>query len=224
MSDTVILLSGGLDSTVVLASALAEGRSPSCVSFDYGQRHADAELAAAVAVAAHYNVPQQTVDLKPAFAPLARDSALTGGSGGPYVPNRNAILLSIGVAYAESLGAADVRIGAHREDYAGFPDCRPAFVEAFDRVAQLGTTHGVRVCAPFSHHNKSALVRRGVELSAPLHLTYTCYAGTHPACGECAACRTRKRAFMQAKKYDPIQYAYGAPLAPPDVKLLWEAA
>ncbi|HLM67237.1 MAG TPA: 7-cyano-7-deazaguanine synthase, partial [Longimicrobium sp.] len=195
MLDTVILLSGGLDSTVLLAYAIAERREPLCVSFAYGATHGEAELASARAVAAHYGVPHQTSDISGVFASVAGASTLTGGDGPAYLPNRNAVFLSVAVAVAEVSGAGEVWFGAHGGDRRDFPDCRPEFVKAFDRVAQIGTTVGVRVRAPWVNDGKSAIVQRGIELNAPLHLTHSCYRGTSPACGLCSACGARMRAF-----------------------------
>jgi 7-cyano-7-deazaguanine synthase len=210
----VILLSGGLDSTVLLAYAIAEGREALCLSFAYGATHGEAELAAAHAIAAHYGVPHQTSDISGVFASVAGASTLTGGDGAAYLPNRNAVFLSVAVAVAEVCGAGEVWFGAHGDDRGDFPDCRPEFVEAFDRVARIGTAAGVRVRAPWVYLGKSAIVRRGIELNAPLHLTHSCYRGTSPACGLCTACGARMRAFVQAKEHDPITYAPSAPLAP----------
>lgn len=215
MPDTVILLSGGLDSTVLLAHSIADGREPLCLSFAYGATHGRAELASAKAVAAHYGVAHQTADLSGAFALVAGGSALSGRDGIAYVPNRNAVFLSVAVAVAEVSGAGEVWFAAHGDDRPEFPDCRPEFVTAFDRVAQLGTAAGVCVRAPWVNDGKSVIIRRGVELNAPLHLTHSCYRGTSPACGLCSACRTRMRAFVEAKTHDPISYGTSAPLTPP---------
>ena len=216
----VVLLSGGLDSTVCLTWALRRGMEPWLLSFDYGQRHRG-ELEAAGAVAAALGVPgsrRRVLDLRGMF----HGSALTGdgplpldrppaeiGAGIPatYVPARNLVFLSLATALAEPLGARDLVIGVNALDYSGYPDCRPEFIAAFVQAARLGTQTEMRVHAPLAALGKAEIVRLGVELGAPLHLTLSCYGGTVPACGRCDACILRRRGFAEAGVADPIAYA-----------------
>lgn len=219
----LVLLSGGLDSTVCLGVALRDGHEAWTLSFDYGQRHR-AELGAAAAVADAYGIPasrRRVVDL----AGLFRGSALTGQAEVPldrtpaemsqavpvtYVPARNLVFLSIALAVAEPLGAADLFIGVNALDYSGYPDCRPEFIAAFEAAARLGTAGGARVHTPLVHLSKAQIARLGQGIGAPLHLTLSCYQGTVPACGRCDACLLRRKGFAEAGLEDPLRYAPGA--------------
>ena len=219
----VVLLSGGMDSTVCLGVALREGYMPWTLSFDYGQRHR-AELGAAVAVAEAYGIPaghRQVVDLGRIF----RGSALTGQAGVPmdrspevmasgvpvtYVPARNLVFLALATAIAEPLGARDLYIGVNALDYSGYPDCRPEFIAAFGEAARLGTASGMRVHTPLAHLSKAGIVGLGAGVVAPLHLTLSCYQGSVPACGRCDACLLRRKGFAEAGVADPIPYAVAA--------------
>ena len=222
----VVLLSGGMDSATCLAIAKAEGYLTHALSFKYGQRHlveldAAARVAQAIGVAEH-----RIVTLDPmAFA----GSALTSGGAVPkdrsdhdighgipstYVPARNTIFLSFALGYAEVIGAADVFIGINALDYSGYPDCRPEFIEAFEKMARLATKAGVEGTAPLSIHSpllrlsKADIVRRGVTLGVDYGMTLTCYdpspAGL--ACGHCDACSLRRRGFAEAGVPDPTRY------------------
>lgn len=217
----VILLSGGLDSTTVLAIARHEGFRPYALSFRYGQRH-EVELTAARRVAAAMGVADHVVadiDLR-AFGGSAltaeidvphheRVEDLGGGIPVTYVPARNTIFLSFALAWAETLGASDVFIGVNALDYSGYPDCRPAFIAAFEEAARLGMRDGLRVHSPLAQLDKAGIVRLGREAGAPLHLTVSCYRGTVPACGRCDACLLRRKGFAEAGLPDPIPYAGG---------------
>jgi len=218
----VVLLSGGMDSTVCAGVALRDGYEVWTVSFDYGQRHS-AELEAAGAVAAAYGIPgarQRTLDLRRVFGP----SALTGGADVPldrdtaemaagipatYVPARNLVFLALATAVAESLHARDLFIGVNALDYSGYPDCRPEFIDAYQTAARLGTTAPVTVHTPLVHLTKAGIVQLGTAVGAPLHLTLTCYRGLVPACGRCDACQLRRKGFAEAGIPDPIAYAAG---------------
>jgi len=221
----VVLLSGGLDSATCLAIARAEGFEPYALSFAYGQRHA-AELEAAQRVAqalgatAHH-VAQ--IDLR-AFG----GSALTADIEVPkprsaeeigkeipvtYVPARNTVFLSFALAWAEALGARDLFIGVNALDYSGYPDCRPEFLEAFERVANLGTKAGVegdrfRVHAPLLRLSKAEIIRQGMELGVDYGLTRSCYDpdALGRACGRCDSCLLRKKGFAEAGVPDPTTY------------------
>ncbi|MFO0826985.1 MAG: 7-cyano-7-deazaguanine synthase QueC [Phycisphaerales bacterium] len=223
----VVLVSGGMDSAVSLAEARAAGFSAHALSFDYGQRHR-AELDAAARVARALGAAKHVVvrlDLR-AFG----GSALTADIAVPkdrigtahaaeeipvtYVPARNTIFLSIALGYAETIGSHDLFIGVNAIDYSGYPDCRPEFIEAFERMANLGTrmgveSHDVRVHTPLARLSKADIVRRGVELGVDFGLTLTCYdpvaagVGEVRPCGHCDACLLRAQGFREAGIVDP---------------------
>lgn len=217
MARTALIYSGGVDSTVLLAHLLAEGREVHCLSVDYGQRHRR-ELEAARAICAHYGVDHRLADLR-ALAPLFGSNALTGGVKVPeghyeeesmkatVVPNRNMLLISVATAWAVSLKAESVAYGAHGGDHAIYPDCRPEFAEALDRAVRLADWHEVRLERPFVKMDKAAIVRRGAELDVPFGLTWSCYVGGERHCGKCGTCVERKEAFRLAGVADPTEYA-----------------
>jgi 7-cyano-7-deazaguanine synthase len=220
-SKAVILLSGGLDSATVLAIALAQGYRCYALSIDYGQRH-HAELAAARRVAAASGVVEHKI------LPLALDaiggSALTdraiavpesGGEGIPvtYVPARNTVFLALALGWAEVLGATDLFVGVNAVDYSGYPDCRPAFIVAFERLANLATKAGVegsafRVHAPLIDMTKAEIIRTGISLGVDYALTVSCYQADADgvACGRCDSCRLRAEGFHAAGVTDPTRY------------------
>jgi 7-cyano-7-deazaguanine synthase len=224
--NAVVLLSGGMDSAVTAAIARQDGFEVHALSVRYGQRHA-VELAAARRVAASLGIRQHIVielDLR-AFggsaltsdAPVPRDTPLAEiGARIPatYVPARNTIFLSLALAWAETLGARDIFIGANALDYSGYPDCRPAYLEAFARMADLatraGTEHGVRfaIHAPLLRLTKAEIVARGLALGVELGITSTCYdpGPDGAACGRCEACRLRLKGFEEAGVPDPARY------------------
>jgi 7-cyano-7-deazaguanine synthase len=217
----VILLSGGLDSATVFAMARAEGYVCHALSLDYGQRHR-AELAAAGRIAAALGAVEHKV------LPLSLDaiggSALTdpaiavpvsGGEGIPvtYVPARNTVFLALALGWAEVLGSTDLFVGVNAIDYSGYPDCRPAFIAAFERLANLATRAGIeggvfRVHAPLIEMSKAEIIRAGAALGVDYGLTVSCYQadaqGT--ACGLCDACRLRADGFHAAGVPDPTRY------------------
>ena len=217
----VVLLSGGMDSAVVLACLRADGFECHALSFDYGQRHRvelerAAEVARTLGAAGHRTA---RIDLR-AFGASAltadiavpKDRDVEGAHGIPvtYVPARNTIFLAHALAMAESIGARDIGIGVNAIDYSGYPDCRPAFVEAFERLANLATRAGVeagergepwvRVRTPLLRMSKAEIVRRGRELGVPLDRTVSCYdpAADGTPCGRCDACQLRERGFREA--------------------------
>lgn len=221
----IVLLSGGLDSTTVAAIAKAEGYAVHALSFDYGQIH-KAELRAAARVAERLGLEKHlvlNVDLA-AFG----GSALTGdaeipkhrsaeemGEGIPvtYVPARNTVFLSLALAWAESLGATDLFIGVNALDYSGYPDCRPEFIEAFERMANLGTKIGVegkriRIRTPLIAMTKAEIVRKGLSLGVDYGVTVTCYDASEAgeACGACDACLLRLKGFAENGANDPVTY------------------
>ena len=222
----VLLLSGGLDSTTLLALASSEGRAVFALSFSYGQRHST-ELAAAKKIAAQYGVVQHTVlniDLR-AFGGSAltadidvpKDNNPDDSAGIPvtYVPARNTIFLSFALAWAEVLGAGEIFIGVNALDYSGYPDCRPEFIEAFQRMAALATRAGVesrdggvKIRTPLIDLTKRQIIELGLSLGVDYSATTSCYdpAANGDACGRCDACRLRLNGFEQAGTRDPARY------------------
>ena len=218
----IVLLSGGLDSTTCLAIARAEGFDAYALSVEYGQRHA-AELAAARRIAAALGAIDHRVahvDLGQFGGSALTDPALAvpvdGVAGGipiTYVPARNTIMLSIALAWAEVLGADDIYVGVNAVDYSGYPDCRPAYINAFEKMANLATKAGVeghrlRIHAPLIDLSKADIVRRGAALGVDYGLTVSCYqaADDGAACGLCDACRLRSAGFAAAGLPDPTRY------------------
>jgi 7-cyano-7-deazaguanine synthase len=217
MKRTVLIHSGGIDSTVLLGHLLAEGREVYALSVDYGQRHRR-ELEAAKRICAHYGVKHQVADLR-ALAPLFGANALTDSHvavpEGHYeeasmkatvVPNRNMLLIAVAASWAMSLKASSVAYGAHGGDHAIYPDCRPVFADALDKAIRLADWHEVSLERPFVGMDKTGIVRRGVELRVPLELTWSCYVGGDKHCGKCGTCVERKEAFIQAGVKDPTAY------------------
>jgi 7-cyano-7-deazaguanine synthase len=212
-----VILSGGLDSTVCMALAARDGVVDLAVTFDYGQRH-KVEVGHAAAVAAHYGVEHLVVpiDLRGWGGSALTDTSIEvpadGGAGIPvtYVPARNLIFLSIAVGVAEARSLDALYIGVNALDYSGYPDCRPEFVESFRATAALALKRGVEgnpveIRAPLVDMAKAEIVRIGVELEAPLSLTYSCYRGADLACGDCDSCRIRAKAFADAGLDDPAR-------------------
>lgn len=196
MSKSLVLLSGGLDSAVLLAWRIAEGDTCVVLSFDYRQRHR-AELSSSHAVAEHYGVTRIRQEMSP----------LPVNPQHPSVWGRNTAFSVYAAAHALNIGADTVYLGATSDDYAEFPDCRPAYFGALN--ATLATVGGPLIVAPFTGKKKSEIVTLGASLGAPLHLTLTCYEGLRPACGACMSCRGRLAAFTAAGLVDPIPYAEG---------------
>jgi len=216
----VVLVSGGMDSAVTLALAREQGFACHALSVDYGQRHMS-ELAAATRIANLLGAVEHKtvhVDLR-----SIGGSALTadidvpthGSSGIPvtYVPARNTIMLAVALGWAEALGAADIFCGVNAVDYSGYPDCRPEFIEGFERLANLATKAGVegahlRVHAPLIRLSKADIVREGARLGVDFAATVSCYQADAEgrACGECDACRLRAEGFAAAGVADPTRY------------------
>jgi 7-cyano-7-deazaguanine synthase len=217
----VILLSGGLDSATVVAMAQAQGYECYTMSFDYGQRHR-AELQAAARVAKDRGVAAHKViglDLDGMGGSALTDSSIAvpeaPGEGIPvtYVPARNTVFLSLALGWAEVLGARDIFIGVNAVDYSGYPDCRPEFVEAFERLANLATKAGVEgqgftIQAPLQNMSKADIVKAGVALGVDYSLTVSCYQANDQgqACGKCDSCRLRAEGFANAGMSDPTPY------------------
>jgi 7-cyano-7-deazaguanine synthase len=217
----VILLSGGLDSATVVAMAKADGFSCYTMSFDYGQRHR-AELQAAERVAKDLGVVEHKViglNLNGIGGSALTDSSIavpeTPGEGIPvtYVPARNTVFLSLALGWAEVLGARDIFIGVNAVDYSGYPDCRPEFVESFERTANLATKAGVEgrgftIQAPLQMLSKADIVKAGTRLGVDYGLTVSCYQADDQgrACGKCDSCRLRAEGFSAAGISDPTRY------------------
>lgn len=216
----VVLLSGGLDSTTVLAKTLADGYEATALSFRYGQRHSR-ELDSAKAVAAHYGVKHIVVDIDLSSfrsALTAKDIPVPEDREGigtdipqTYVPARNIIMLSVAAGLCESVDADRICIGANVIDYSGYPDCRPAFFQAFEAMLAVGTKAGadgnpLRIEAPILHMSKAEIVTLGKKFGAPLELTWSCYEGGEKACGRCDSCRLRLKGFEDAGEKDGVEY------------------
>jgi 7-cyano-7-deazaguanine synthase len=225
-SRAVVLLSGGLDSTTALAIAKSEGHEIYALTFRYGQRH-EVEIEAARRIAEQFTVERHVVaeiNLR-----VFGGSALTGdveipkgrdaeemGRGIPvtYVPARNTIFLSFALAWAEVLGSSDVFIGVNALDYSGYPDCRPEYIEAYQRMANLATKAGVEgrqklsIHTPLIHLSKAQIIKRGIELGVDYSLTSTCYDPSPEglACGQCDACLLRLKGFDENGLEDPATY------------------
>jgi 7-cyano-7-deazaguanine synthase len=226
MPDAVLLLSGGLDSTTLLAHALREGFTVHAMTFRYGQRHAT-EVLAARHVAAAYGIRDHVIvdiDLRTfggsaltsdAAVPKDRDLGVpVDGIPITYVPARNTIFLSFALAWAEVLGAGDIFIGVNALDYSGYPDCRPEYIAAYERMANLATrggvegTNPVHIRTPLIDLTKAQIIRRGLELGVDYSLTQSCYDPdpTGAACGHCDACQLRLKGFAEAGARDPARY------------------
>ena len=218
----VVLLSGGLDSATVLASAGRDGFECYALSVDYGQRHR-AELEAARRVAAAAKAAGHKlvhIDLGAIGGSALTDERIAvpdeGGEGIPvtYVPARNTVMLSLALGYAETLGARDIFIGANAVDYSGYPDCRPEYIAAFERLANLATRaalEGARttIHAPLIALSKADIIRLGIDLGVDYALTVSCYRADWKglACGRCDSCRIRREGFEGAGIADPTRYA-----------------
>jgi len=227
----LVLFSGGLDSTTLLAVARSEGFDPVALIFRYGQRHS-VEVERAVSMARHLGIDHQVVDLDlrslggsaltsdKVEVPHDRSEAEIGKGAIPptYVPARNTIFLAYALAWAEVLGIADVYIGINALDYSGYPDCRPEYVEAFERMANLATrasTEGgvcLRIRTPLLRMTKADIIRRGSKLGVDYARSWSCYSPVRRegvglvACGRCDSCRLRRKGFREAGVPDPAVY------------------
>ena len=215
----VVLFSGGLDSTVLVQQLIHDQASVRLLSINYGQRHKK-ELSHSARIATSMNLPHRILDL-PDLAELLSGSSLTDSSvelpEGHYaeesmkstvVPNRNMILLAMAAGYALSIDFDTVAYAAHAGDHTIYPDCRPVFADAMQNALQLADWKDLRLHRPFVNLTKAELVRIGAKLGAPLHLTWSCYAGEESHCGKCGTCVERKEAFEVAKITDPTEYVY----------------
>lgn len=223
MRPAVVLFSGGLDSSTCLAIAKEDGFAPHALAVRYGQRHQH-ELKAAERVAEALSVPLKVVSLDlraiggsaltsdiqvPKDAPIGKEIPVT------YVPARNTALLALALGYAETLQAQDLYIGVNAIDYSGYPDCRPAFIEAFEKLANVATAAAVegraryRIRAPLLQLSKAQIIQRGMRLGVPYVLTHSCYDPDAEglACGRCDSCRLRAQGFHDAGVPDPTAYS-----------------
>lgn len=226
MPRAVLLLSGGLDSTTLLAHAVHGGFDVFAMTFRYGQRHVT-EIDAARRVAAHYPVRDHVIvdiDLRTfggsaltSDIAVPKDRAASEMSRGipiTYVPARNTIFLSFALAWAEVLEAGDIFIGVNALDYSGYPDCRPEYIQAYERMANLATRGGVegtnpiRVRTPLIDLTKAEIIQRGLRLGVDYSITQSCYdpSTSGAACGRCDACRLRLKGFAEAGVADPARY------------------
>lgn len=221
VSKSIILVSGGMDSCVTAAIAAQENSELAFLHISYGQRTEARERQAFNALADHYGVEKRLdisiehlakmggssltdVNMEVAEADLESTEIPTS-----YVPFRNANMLAIATSWAEVIGAGAIYIGAVAEDSSGYPDCRPEFYAAFQQTIDVGTkpdTH-IQIRTPIIEHSKAEIVKRGLELNAPLHLTWSCYRSEDVACGSCDSCALRLRGFAVVGIEDPIQYA-----------------
>jgi 7-cyano-7-deazaguanine synthase len=221
----VVLLSGGLDSSTCLAVARADGYEAHCLSVDYGQRH-KGELTQARAVARALGAASHRVvkvDLSAFGGSALTDAAIAVPKGRSaramagdipvtYVPARNTVMLALSLAFAETNGAEAIFVGVNAVDYSGYPDCRPEFLRAFERLARLATKAGVSgrplsIQAPLLRLSKADIVRLGTRLAVPYHLTQSCYDPVRGrACGRCDACQLRRKGFVEAGVPDPTPY------------------
>ncbi|HEY4310343.1 MAG TPA: 7-cyano-7-deazaguanine synthase QueC [Pirellulales bacterium] len=222
----VLLLSGGLDSATAGAIARAEGFDLAALSFDYGQRHrhelyAARRVASALGITRHVILPidlaQFGASALTADIPVPKHratEAMSTGIPATYVPARNTVFLSLALAFAETLPAADIFLGVNALDYSGYPDCRPEYIEAFERLANLATKAGVEGTLKFKIHTplirmtKAQIIRRGQELGVDYCLTHSCYdpdSAGRP-CGSCDSCQLRLKGFAEAGLTDPLEY------------------
>jgi 7-cyano-7-deazaguanine synthase len=218
----VVLLSGGLDSSTVLAKAKADGYSVYALSFDYGQRH-DSELDAARNIAEKEGVVEHKIvpmNLRTIGGSALTDDRIdvpvqeTEGIPATYVPARNTVFLSIALGWAEVIDADAICIGVSAVDYSGYPDCRPEYIEAYEKMANLATKRGiegrpVKIVTPLIDLTKAQTVELGHSLGVDYALTVSCYQANEQgeACGECDSCRLRKKGFADAGVEDPTRYA-----------------
>lgn len=219
MKKAVVLLSGGLDSATCLYWAKSRGYDCQCLVFDYGQRHKKeikhslqiAKAAKCPYFAVNISLPwkgSSLLDKKVNIPPATSNQRSATAIPSTYVPARNTIFLSFALSFAEAIGAQAVVIGANALDYSGYPDCRPAYFQALQKMANLATKAGVegkkiKILTPLLHKTKAQIVKLGTSLKVPYQLTWSCYRGGGRPCGTCDSCLLRAKGFQEAKKSDP---------------------
>jgi len=219
--EAVVMMSGGMDSSVCASIAKSEGYVISALHINYGQRTQSRELLAFNEVTDYLGISKRLVvdigylskiggsALTDTSIPIPKANLESKDIPVSYVPFRNANILAIATSWAEVLGATALYIGAVEEDGSGYPDCRKEFFEAFERMIAFGTKPetSIRIFTPLLHLSKKEIILRGIELNAPLHLTWSCYTSDEVACGDCDSCALRLRGFTQAGILDKIPYA-----------------
>jgi len=208
----VVLLSGGLDSATALYFAKAKGYQCRCLIFDYGQLHRK-EITCAVNIARASGCPYEILKIGLPWRGSALldkkvkiSKKISKGIPSTYVPARNIIFLSFALSFAETIKAKAIFIGAHAQDYSGYPDCRPEFFQAFARMAKAGTYGGgrIKILAPLLNRKKSWIISLGQRLSVPFNLSWSCYRGAKLPCGVCDSCHYRAKGFKEAGFADPL--------------------
>lgn len=220
LKSAIVLVSGGMDSCVTAAIAKSENDEVALLHISYGQRTEKRERKAFNDIADFYSV-EKRLEVSIEYLAKIGGSSLTDKNievteanleskeiPTSYVPFRNANMLSIATSWAEVLGAASIYVGAVAEDSSGYPDCRPEFYEAFEKTIEAGTKPDtfIKIKTPIIHLSKAEIVKKGLELTAPLHLSWSCYRSEDLACGTCDSCALRLRGFAQAGETDPITY------------------
>lgn len=216
--NTLIVFSGGLDSSTLLSYSIKRGDSVSLLSFYYGQRHSR-EMISSEAIAKYYGVKRDVfkIDLRQiGNSSLTSEMDVEDGRTerkeipNTYVPSRNIIFLAIASAYAELTASNNIMIGVNSVDFSGYPDCRPDFISAMENTLRIGTRFGqnnkITIEAPLQYMNKAKIIEMGVSLKTPYNLTWSCYKGGEKACGSCDSCLLRLKGFMEAGYDDPIKY------------------
>lgn len=206
----VVLLSGGLDSAIVLYLAKARGYLCRCLIFNYGQLHKkEIHQAVKIAKAAGCAYKILKIDFPWKGSALLDQKIkvpekITRGIPATYVPSRNIIFLSFAASFAETIGAQAIFIGAHAQDYSGYPDCRGKFFAAFSKMVRVGTYGGFRILTPLLHKSKSQIILMGQKLNVPFELTWSCYRGAKIPCAKCDSCHYRAKGFKEAGLVDPL--------------------